>query len=108
MGVLGVVGGSGGGHGGPVWVGGLFGGVVWWGRGLGHMTTTQQQISFKRSLVQLEILSWPSSKSSQERGTGMLIHNDFSWTKKNDRKDKVTVWRCSCRGSAKGCSCTHP
>ena len=30
----------------------------------------------------------------------MLIHGGFMWTRKNERKDGVTVWRCSCRVSA--------
>ena len=34
------------------------------------------------------------------KGSEMLIHGGFAWTRKNERKDGVTVWRCSCRVSA--------
>ena len=36
------------------------------------------------------------------KGSEMLIYGGFTWTRKNDRKDGVTVWRCSRRVSA-GC-----
>ena len=73
----------------------VFGGML---ESLSNPTAIFHQISSRispRSFVMSEFEVVPTSKGGE-----LMLYGGYSWTKKNSRKDGVSVWRCTCRSSA--------